>query len=492
MRWFSDRKHFIKQDLNNPCKLTNRCVYYKHDDIFQKVGYPKDQGRLGEVLTGLVQEAPMHSNKLIGVVLAITVLGGFLTLYPNPVDPRQYVVLSEVQVVDPAHWTVEFLYSNKFQSVTLPYDTYTNDFSLVNKSIDTSVHPKIPVNKNCYGLITPQQYPTLRFYPGDTVRLQWNHFGSLYWECIIDSKLKPTQSMSAYQYYFSGMGLQPPHYYIQWNIDASPTLGFANDSAGIYGVVKGYVCNKEGNGIPNAAIGSSCSIFSDKNGYFYISNLSYATVTLTIAGKTFGPFTSEPGCTTNVTCKIDSSGPVGTLFGFACDKDSQPLINSWIFFRSSSPFFQREIFTDSSGHFILSLLPAIPQLFLSVGDMISGPQDYGPFSITPGCTTNAICKTPLPVSAHKPVIYSPTSTLKIVGITKANTDAIIVFNSGDESGDYEVAIFSMNGKRLYSSTVSNSGPGTYSVSWNSAAHSGTFIARLRSQSTSVEKRFTIK
>lgn len=424
--------------------------------------------------------------------MTVAMAFSFTAVFSNPVPPTEFVLLSEVQVVDPTHWTIEFAPGHP----SLPIDSVTNQIYLVYNGISPQYRPILHLQKNGYGLITPLDYPTIRLHPGDTVRLR-RDFGTTIdtfdtWQCVVDERIKPTQSMAAYQWtYTDPLSLRKIPYF-QWCVDASPTIGYANDSVGIFGVIRAFVCNKEGNGIPNAAIGSSCSIFSDKNGYFYLSNLlSYYTANVTIVGKTFGPFTSEPGCTTNVTCKIDSSGPVGTLIGFACDKDSQPLINSWIFFRSSSPFFQREIFTDSSGHFTLSLLPAIPQLFLSVGDMISGPQDYGPFSVTPGCTARVICKTPPPVSTHKPAINSPAPSLKIIGITKTKTNAIIVFNGGEGSGDYDVAIFSLNGKKVFSSLISNNGSGTYSVAWN-GAHAGQYIARLRSQSTSIEKRFTIK
>jgi hypothetical protein len=435
----------------------------------------------------------MRSRSLFFVPVVVAVTFSFTAVFSNPVPLTQYILLSEVQVIDSTHWTIEFAPAYP----PLSADSVTNQIYLVYNGISPQYRPIIHLKKNGYGLITPQDYPTIRLHSGDTVRLR-RDLGTTVdtfdtWPCVIDRRIKPTQSMAAYQWAYTDPLTLRKFTSVQWCIDASPTIGFANDSVGIFGVIRVYVCSKEGVGIPNAAIGSSCSIFSDKNSYFYFSNLlSYYTATFTIAGTTFGPFTSEPGCTTNVTCRIDSSCPVGTLIGFACDKDSQPLINSWIFFHSSSPSFQREIFTDSSGHFNLSLLPAITQLFLSVGDMISGPQDYGPYSIIPGCTTSVICKTPPPVSVHTQVLHSPISSLKIVGITKNKTSAIIVFNGGNESGDYDVAIFSLSGKKVFSSIVSNTGSGTYSVNCNTGFHPGTYIARLRSQSTSVEKRFTIK
>ncbi|HUI93664.1 MAG TPA: T9SS type A sorting domain-containing protein [Chitinivibrionales bacterium] len=359
----------------------------------------------------------MQKRRIISAVIQAAAVFGATAVFANPISPTQYVVLSEVQIIDPTHWTVEFLYSNKFNAVTLLSDTFTYDFSLVNKSIDTSYHPKIPIKKNGYGLITPQQYPTLQLHPGDTVTLQWNHFGSFNWECIIDRRLQPTQSMAAYQgFYQGGYGTYAS---VLWCLDATPTLGYANDSTGIYGCLKGLVCDGDSIPIPNF-------------------QLAY-----------YNPF---PG-----------------------------LLNGM----------QMSIKTDTNGRFFWpNLVSSYKFSFFS--SKYGG--NFGPFSVVPECTLSVVCKFDdyIATASNNPVFRSTPSSIKIVGVTKTNAGALIVFNGGDATGDYTIDIFSLNGKRMHSTTVFNSGPGTYSVSWYNAPPSGTYVARIQSPSSSIEKRFSIR
>jgi hypothetical protein len=355
-------------------------------------------------------------------MMAMIVLGGFLAAFPNPVSPNQYLVLSEVQVIDPSHWTVEFLYANKFHTVALLSDTFTYDYSLVNKNIDTSIHPKIPVKQNGYGFITPQQYPTLRLHPGDTVKLLWNHFGMSPWECVIDSNLKPTQSMAAYQWcnpmYYPGPNVS----YVEWCKDASPTIGYANDSVGIWGCLKGFVCDKDSNPIPNF-------------------QLEY-----------YDPL---PGIHNNFVTYINTDG------------------NGCFFFSNLVSAYK---FTFSSWY---------PAPYVG---------SFGPFSVEPGCTLNVTLKLDKNVFVHDAAGNVRPPFFKILNISKQqqSNSILIVFNGNRSKDDFTLSVFTVGGKRLYTSQIPNNGSGTYTTGWKNCAHSGTYIARISTQSASVERRFTIK
>ncbi len=436
----------------------------------------------------------------IPVATAFTVLATVAAGLSNPKSPTEFVLLSEVQVRDSTHWTVEFIYSG----LALPPDSVTNRFYLVCQGISPSYRPTVTVNKNGYGLITPQQYPTVRLHPGDTVLMRRDEpdltidsFDT--WNCPIDKRITPTQSMEAFEWarpdYVSGV----PIPYIQWCIDAFPTLGYANDSPGIYGVMRGFVCRKDGNPIPNASIvrtDNSYSFFSDQNGYFCLSNiLGYYTTSFIIANQSFGPFTSAPGCTTKVTCEVDSFANVGTFLGFACDKDSQPIPNTWVMFKlSSGSLGQGTIYTDSTGHFILSLLAPQTQISLEIFYTLTGPYDFGPFTVAAGCTTSVVCRfdntAVRGASTRRPQRSSP-AIFAITGQDHSNS-VLVIFNAPAASGDYALSIFSVNGKRLYTSQIADHGAGTYSTVWNSGVHPGTYVAEVCSRSFSAEKRFIVK
>jgi alpha-L-fucosidase 2 len=96
------------------------------------------------------------------------------------------------------------------------------------------------------------------------------------------------------------------------------------------------------------------------------------------------------------------------------------------------------------------------------------------------------------VSVHNPVVCSLAPSLKIVGITERKSDVVIVFNGSNSTKEYAVAVYSLNGKKVYATTVPNSGSGTYSVIWNSGTSFGLYVASIRSESASIERRFTIK
>lgn len=351
--------------------------------------------------------------------MTAAVMFGFTAIFANPVAPTAFVRLSEIQIVDSVHWTVEFV------AVNAPLDSVTSKYFLVGKGFDPDYRPAVPVKENGYALITPSMYPNLQMHPGDTVNLRydsgdaWDTLGET-WHCAIDKTLKPTQSMAAYQFhdtiYAAGVGL-----YVQWCKDASPTLGFPNDSSGVFGVIRAFVCDKDSNPIPNIwaayvepnptiiyAMSPYDSMPTNDSGYFYVRNLfSFNAVTFSFPGrssKTFGPFSVEPACTLNVVCKLT---------------------------------------------------------------------DYAPSS------------------AHNPVHSFAAFSLKVVGITKSKSDVLIIFNGSNSSGDYNLAVFSLSGKKMYSTTISNSGSGTYSVAWN-GAHAGQYIARIRSADGNVERKFFLR
>jgi hypothetical protein len=190
----------------------------------------------------------------------------------------------------------------------------------------------------------------------------------------------------------------------------------------------------------------------------------------------------------------DSTGIYGCLKGLVCDGDSNPIPNFQLAYYNPFPGLfngmQMSIITDTNGRFCWpNLVSAYKFSFFT----LKYGGNFGPFSVVPECTLNVVCKfnNYIPTASNNPVFCSTPSSMKIVGITKTRTSAIIVFNVGEGSGDYDAAVFSLNGKKVFSSLISNNGSGTYSVAWN-GAHAGQYIARIRSQSTSVEKRFTIK
>jgi hypothetical protein len=364
----------------------------------------------------------MKSLKEIFVFTFCAVLFSVFSPNANPNPPTAYLMLSEVQVVDATHWSVEFLFTNRISQAKVGSDTFTYRYNLVYPGQNLSYRPKVPVSSNGYGLITQVQYPGKQFHPGDTVRLQMNtadtvipgNPGSVIWQCIIPKNILPTESWAAYQ----KQSFIP---YIVWCKNVCPNLGYPNNDLGIYGTIKGFVCDMDSQPLTNFFASSNCPLPEyptklcpspmDSAGNFFLENiLSTEQKTFSFPGKsatTFGPFTVEPHCTLSVVCKLN---------------------------------------------------------------------DY------------------IPTSAHNAVSSSPASLIKIVAITKSKAGAIIVFNGSDRAEDYNVSIYSMNGKKVYASTVSCSGNsgGTYTVSCNTGIHAGTYIARVHSQSATVEQRFTVK
>jgi len=148
--------------------------------------------------------------------------------------------------------------------------------------------------------------------------------------------------------------------------------------------------------------------------------------------------------------------------------------------------------TDSNGYFHLSNLLSTDQRTFSFFGKSS--LTFGPFYAAPECTLNVVCKLTdyIPSSAHNPVASSPASSLKIAGITKSKSDVFIVFNGGNSAGDYNIEVFSLNGKKVYSTMVSNNGSGTYSVAWNPSTHAGSYIARISSGIGTVERKFVLR
>ena len=79
----------------------------------------------------------------------------------NPDAPTEFVVLSEVQITDSAHWAVEAIYNNPFQGTTLAKDSLTDQFSLVHSGVPVGFRPKIKVSSKGYAVITPLAYDSL-------------------------------------------------------------------------------------------------------------------------------------------------------------------------------------------------------------------------------------------------------------------------------------------------------------------------------------------
>ena len=277
------------------------------------------------------------------------VLLSVASIRANPNPPGAYLVLSEVQVTDSAHWKIEVLYNNLFQKTALTADSLTDQFSLVYKNVPSALRPEVKVSSNGYAVITPKDYDSLLtkpphpmepsslvFRPGDTVRLHFDYerasnpadtlppqdTAGVVWQCIIDKGLKPTQSMVAYQEAVMIQGYNLGDY-VMWCKSDSPSIGFANTTAGTFGVIKGFVCDKDSQPLTNVTVSYaccsycygaalSCTIQTDSNGNFILPSLVSADQKTfsfpTVSADSFGPFSAEPGCT----LKVDASSP--TMF----------------------------------------------------------------------------------------------------------------------------------------------------------------------------------
>jgi len=152
--------------------------------------------------------------------------------------------------------------------------------------------------------------------------------------------------------------------------------------------------------------------------------------------------------------------------------------------------------SDANGYFIVPSLVSADHKTFSFPGVSS--DSFGPFSAEPGCTLKVVCKLNdyVPTLTHNSVFRSPASSLRIVGITKSKSDVLIVFNGGNNAADYNVEVFSLNGKKVYYTTVSNNGSGTYSVACSEpngkAMSPGSYIARIITPSASAEKRFVVQ
>ncbi len=389
----------------------------------------------------------MRSIKGSFVIACSFVLFSVASLRANPNPPGAYLVLSEVQITDSAHWAIEVLFKNFFQKTALTADSLTDQFSLVYKNVPSALRPKVKVSSNGYAVITPQNYDSLLtkprlspmepislyFHPGDTVKLHYDYERAgnpgdtlppgdtvgIIWQCIIDKDIKPTQSMVAFQEAVMINGYNFGDY-IMWCKSDSPTIGSANTMAGTYGAIKGFVCDKDSQPLTNVPVSYVCCSYCGG---------------------------SMPQCSMK---------------------------------------------TDTSGCFIVPSLVSTDHKTFSFPGMSS--DSFGPFSTEPDCTLKVVCKLDdyVATSTHNSVLSSPATSLKIVGITKSKSDVLIVFDGGNSPGDYDVEVFSLSGKQVYASTVSGQGSGTYSVNWKPGIHAGIYVARIRSQSASAEQRFTIK
>lgn len=96
------------------------------------------------------------------------------------------------------------------------------------------------------------------------------------------------------------------------------------------------------------------------------------------------------------------------------------------------------------------------------------------------------------VSVFNPGLRSQGPSLKIVSITARKSDVAIVFKGSNITRAYTVSVYSLNGDKVYDTTVPNSGSDSHSVTWKSRTGSGSYVASVRSGSASIEKRFTIK
>jgi hypothetical protein len=360
------------------------------------------------------------------MLAGVMVLFAGETVFSNPVAPvpaTDTLLLSEVQVIDSTHWTVEFIYS----STPLTSDTVTKRFYLVYPGISPIFRPLVNVNKNGYALITPAQYPTVTFHPGDKVSLRRDlPKGTVdtvdTWECTIDPRIKPTQSMSAFVLPCTDPVFLTPSHYTTWLIDASPTLGSANDLTGVYGSIKIFVCDNDSNPIANYS------------GYYLCLNS-------TLCGE----------CFTDCPFSTDSAG--------------------WMYFGGM-------VSTQSVGSFTID------------------NYNIGPFSAIPDTTLTFICKLNGYTGVRSSIAEARQGSLKILSIPSQLSSGLIVFTGNGSAEYYVVSVFSVSGKQIFNKRIASTGSGTYTVAWSGSKGTkvppGSYIARVSTQSNSMERSFSVK
>ncbi|MGB7567796.1 MAG: FlgD immunoglobulin-like domain containing protein [Chitinivibrionales bacterium] len=171
--------------------------------------------------------------------------------FANPIPPLP--PLSEIQVIDPLHWTVEVdCKKNQFSIVQGPCstDTFTlycgqqNTAPLID-SMQKCAMPEV-FDSNNIALLTPQQFPKLKILKGWYVFLGLKDRSGYFWTAQIPLTLSPTSSIiSGYYTYLCGVEGGIPDYCtdIKYDTSSCPSLGTPNDSA--FGSITGQVLGSD-------------------------------------------------------------------------------------------------------------------------------------------------------------------------------------------------------------------------------------------------------
>lgn len=183
--------------------------------------------------------------------------------YANPIPSPP--PLSEIQVIDPLHWTVEVeCKKNWFPIVQGPCstDTFTLYCGQQNltppiDSMQKCATPEV-FDSNNIALLTPKQFPKLKIIKGWYVFLGLKDRSGYLWPAQIPLTLSPTSSIiSGYHTSLCGMDGGYPMYCTEIKYDTSscPSLGTPNDSA--FGSITGQVLGSDS--LPLKGIQVNCS-----------------------------------------------------------------------------------------------------------------------------------------------------------------------------------------------------------------------------------------
>lgn len=354
--------------------------------------------------------------------------------YANPIPSLP--PLSEIQVIDPLHWTVEVeCKKNRYPIVQGPCstDTFTlfcwqQDAIPPIDSMQKCVVPEL-FDSNGIALLTPKHFPNLKIIKGWYVSLglKGQSGGYYLWRVQIPATLSPTSSIISGYHVISCCdmtgGFCTSCTDIQYDTSLCPSLGIPNDSA--FGSITGQVLGSDS--FPLRGIRVNCS--------------NRATIAITAVTNASGIYT------------------IGKL-----DSCHVYYIN----------------FSDSSGA------------------LISNPQ-IGPLRITIGHarTFNIQLNYRIPTSVKIP---EKTDALhnKIRLIKSGTGQRIILSVLETSSGKGTIELFSTNGKCIRSLPVDLDKSGTYTIAWDGCndrhvpVASGKYGCRIQINGETVCSGFIIK
>lgn len=260
-------------------------------------------------------------------------------------NPIPVTALSEIQVIDSLHWTVEvdcrFLSSGSTDTFTL-YCSQSTGVPPLDSMRSCAIPEKIDTNK--IGLLTPQHFPGLKIKKGWTLFLGVKARSGLEGQVLIPQDIAPQQSLvSGYQtyccQYMNGSCFMTCTSII-YLVSSCPSIGIRNSSAlgSITGSARGndsVMLTKIRVYLRSSPTLAETYVITDGSGIFRMSSLDLChTYSLRFADSAgapisdtlVGPLQLTAGKTLTVNVNLDYSPPTGVLSGETRSRDAGAVV----------------------------------------------------------------------------------------------------------------------------------------------------------------------